>query len=268
MTNKLSTNILRLLRHRTRSTPLKQLEQRGLKNVSVLNLKDLKSLIQDAVNNTLSDFGISLSQEELQQINDRTREEFLRILADRDDLKASVKNMETELANLKDNLNLVRTELEVNQRLLKKEEEQAREGTSAPLTSESMVNIEAGLLARWSELLSQHDAEPVLKEKAIRLTLSLIEKERERAAAEARESQENRIVNLRRRISKLSKKLEQTEDLLERVRNENTADGGVPSEFRGVQGLSDEAVHHEEKAALLKEIFSLNMDLKRLMAEN
>ncbi|MBU0755060.1 MAG: hypothetical protein KJ645_07950 [Planctomycetes bacterium] len=238
-----------------------------MKNVSVLNLKNLKELIQDAVSNTLSDFGITLSQEELQQINDRAREEFLRVLTDRDDLKASMKNMESELANLRDNFLSLRTELEVNQRLLKTEEERVFEKSDAPLSSETMDNIEETLMARWDELMAKHHADGNLKDEAIRFTLNLIEEEREKAVIEAKDSQATRVYNLKRRIAKLNSKLKETEDLLDRVRSESHTDNGVASEFKGVQGLNDEALYHEEKEALLKEIFSLNMDLKRLMAE-
>lgn len=267
MTNKLSINIFRLLRHRTRSTSLRRLGQRGMKNVSVLNLKNLKDLIQDAVSNTLSDHGITLSQEELRQINDRAREEFLRVLTDRDDLKASMKNMESELASLRDNFLTLKTELEVNQRQLKLEEERVYEKSDAPLTSETMENIEETLMSRWDDLMSKHDADGDLKDQAIRFTLNLIEEEREKAVLEAKDSQATRIHNLKRRISKLNNKLKETEDLLDRVRAESQTDAGVASEFKEVQGLNDETVYHEEKEALLKEIFSLNMDLKKLMAE-
>ena len=49
--------------------------------------------------------------------------------------------------------------------------------------------------------------------------------------------------------------------------NARGAEQGIPSEFRGVQGLSEHAAYYEEKEALLREIFTLNMDLKKLMAE-
>lgn len=268
MTNKLSVNIFRLLRHRTRSTSLRRLGQSGMKNVSVLNLKNLKELIQDAVTTTLSDFGITLSQDELHQINDRAREEFLRVLADRDDLKVSMKNLETELANLRDNFHFLKTELEVNQRLLQNEEARVIEEQAVPIKPESLEHIEDHLMAKWNELLSEHGADEALKDKAIRFTLNLIEEEREKALIDAKGSQETRIGNLKRRIGKLNAKLEETENLLDRVRRESQIDRGVASEFKEVQGLNDEEAYREEKEALLKEIFTLNMDLKKLMAEH
>lgn len=267
MTNKLSLNILRLLRHRSKSTPLRRLEQRGLKNVTVLNIKDLKDLIRDAVNNTLRDFGISLSPDELKLINDRAREELLRVMGDRDDLKASMKNMEMELETLKGNFMLLKAELEVNSRMLESEETRVIDQDCAPLTHEGIETIESSLADSLRDLFAEHGGNEELRDQAILMAHHLIDREREKALDQAKASQEDRIAQLKRRIGKLNSKLRETEDLLTRVRAEARAEHGIPSEFRGLQGLSEHAAYYEEKEALLREIFTLNMDLKRLMTE-
>ena len=267
MTNKLSLNILRLLRHRSKSTPLRRLEQRGLKNVSVLNIKDLKDLIRDAVNNTLRDFGITLSPDELRLINDRAREELLRVMSDRDELRASMKNLEMELETLRGNFLMLKAELEMNSRLLESEETRVIEPEGVPLGREGIEQIEASLAERLSALFAEYGGNDELKDRAILMAHDLIRQERDKAVEQARVSQEDRIAQLKRRIQKLDTKLRETEDLLHRVRAEARAEQGVPSEFRGVQGLSEHAAYYEEKEALLREIFTLNMDLKRLMAE-
>jgi len=267
MTNKLSLNILRLLKHKSKSTPLRRLEQRGLKNVSVLNIKDLKDLIRDAVNNTLRDFGISLSPDELKLINDRAREELIRVMTDRDELKASMKNMEMELETLKGNFTLLKAELEVNNRLLENEETRVIGQEGVPLTHEGIETIESSMTQSLNDLFAEYGGNEELRDKAILMAHDLIEREKDRAIDQARTSQEERIAQLKRRIGKLNTKLRETEDLLHRVRAEARADQGIPSEFRGVQGLSEHAAYYEEKEALLREIFTLNMDLKKLMAE-
>lgn len=268
MTNKLSINIFRLLRHRTRSTSLKKLGQHGMKNVSVLNLKDLNGLIQEAVNNTLSDFGISLSQEDLQKINDRTREEFLRVLNDRDELKASMRTLEGEMENLRENFHLLKTELAVNSRMLHKEESRVVTTENIAISDDGLDSMESALVSRLNQLFMDNPGGEGLKEKALKITMDLISEEREKAVADAKVAQEERIENLKRRINKLNVKLSQTEELLRRAKEERVLDdGGVPSEFKDVQGLSDSESYHEEKSMLLKEIFTLNMDLKKLMAE-
>ena len=86
-------------------------------------------------------------------------------------------------------------------------------------------------------------------------------------SATAKVEHQDRVDKLKRRIQKLNTKLEETEDLLERVKAGGQVDVGIASEFRTAQGLKSEAAYFEEKKMLLKEIFSLNMDLKKLMAE-
>ena len=91
MTSKLSLNIFRFLRKQVRSTSLRRLEQRGLKNVSVIDVRDLKALIRDAVDHTLTEFGITLNEEDFERVNDRTRGQVMQLIADRDHLRESVK---------------------------------------------------------------------------------------------------------------------------------------------------------------------------------
>jgi len=239
-----------------------------MKNVSVLNLKDLNGLIQEAVNNTLSDFGISLSQEDLQKINDRTREEFLKVLNDRDELKASMRTLEGEMENLRENFHLLKTELAVNSRMLHKEESRIVSTESIAISDDGLDSMESALVSRLDRLFNEHPTGEGLKEKALKITMDLISEERAKAVSDARAAQESRIENLKRRINKLNAKLGQTEELLRRAREERVVnDDGVPSEFKSAQGLSEDETYHEEKSVLLKEIFSLNMDLKKLMAE-
>jgi hypothetical protein len=268
MSKKLSLNIFRLLTSRTRSTSLRRLEQQGMKHVSVLNVKDLNDLIQDAVNHTLGEFGISLSQEELRQVNDRTREEFLRVLADRDELRETMKNMGREMENLKENFNLLKAELEVNNQLLKNEEARSLDSAArASLTSEEQADALTDLKARFDELFSGSDSNEMLKEKAIDIAISMLGEMRDKAAMDAEGRQQERVDKLKRRITKLKSKLQETEDFLEKVKAQGVEDPGIASEFSRPQGLKDDAAFREEKTELLKEIFHLNMDLKKLMTE-
>jgi hypothetical protein len=267
MSKKLSLNIFRLLHNRTKSTSIRRLERQGVKNVSILNVKDLKTLIQDAVDKTLKDLGISLSQEELQKINDRTREEFLRILNDRDELKASMRTMGEEMEILKENIRLMKAELDVDNRLLQNEESQILQNKLAQVSHDREANLDSTLLVHLKSLLAESNVDVAVKDEVLRLTLHLVEKERERSESDIKASQEDRVHKLKRRIAKLNAKLEETEKILEKVRSQENMDQGVASEFKTPQGMDSDAVFREEKKALLKEIFTLNMDLKKLITE-
>jgi len=82
-----------------------------------------------------------------------------------------------------------------------------------------------------------------------------LQRSRPEAASETAKASQVELELLERRVQKLTAQLEETQELLARVRNEK-ADGeaGVPSIHRTVQGLTggDRAV--EQRRALMREI--------------
>lgn len=69
---------------------------------------------------------------------------------------------------------------------------------------------------------------------------------------------------LKRRIAKLNRALEANQRDLEEAYASIGAMQGIPSDFRGVQGLSATDPDRECKHALLREIFAANLELRRL----
>lgn len=69
---------------------------------------------------------------------------------------------------------------------------------------------------------------------------------------------------LRRRIAKLNRALEANQRDLEAAYASIGAMQGIPSDFRGVQGLSANDPDRECKQALLRGIFAANLELRRL----
>jgi len=267
MTNNLTMNFFRLLNKKTKSTSIRKLEKRGHKHVSVLNVKELKHLIQEAVDKSLGELGLTLSQEDLMKVNEHTRQQLLKIINDRNELEASVKYMAEELDQLKNNSQNLKTELEINQRILKREEERVQKNTLLPYALNLPNNIESTLQGRLMELFADKNIREDLQNDAIRITLDILADEREEVFKKAKSDHEDKIVTLRRRIKKLNNKLIKTEDLLHRANNESLIDSGVSSEYKTVQGLKDSSNYKKEKKALLTEIFNLNRDLKETMAE-
>ncbi|MFH2000081.1 MAG: hypothetical protein ABIK28_10385 [Planctomycetota bacterium] len=178
-----------------------------------------------------------------------------------------MRTLEGEMENLRENFHLLKTELAVNSRLLHKEETRVVSTESIAISDDGLYSMESALVSRLDQLFNEHPSGEGLKEKALKITMDLISEERERAVAEAKAAHESRLDNLKRRIDKLNAKLSQTEELLRRAKAERHLDEGIASEFKNAQGLSEDAAYREEKSVLLKEIFTLNMDLKKLMAE-
>ncbi len=70
-----------------------------------------------------------------------------------------------------------------------------------------------------------------------------------------------RVDLLERRLAKLVRSLEETEERLARVSWENAVDSGIASSYRTVQGLAG-ASQRALKAALMQQIFEANLELR------
>jgi len=78
---------------------------------------------------------------------------------------------------------------------------------------------------------------------------------------------EMQVEVLERRVKKLTAQLDETEQLLERVRREKSADeAGVASIYRTVQGLRGDEAAVAQRRALLHEIFRHNLELRSELA--
>lgn len=93
--------------------------------------------------------------------------------------------------------------------------------------------------------------------------------ERERAAAEERERDfRHQIDNLERRIAKLNEMLARTEADLARMAVTKDVDGGVPSVYRTVQGVSAMDEAKALKKDLMQKIFEANLELKNAVSRH
>ena len=78
---------------------------------------------------------------------------------------------------------------------------------------------------------------------------------------------EMQVEVLERRVKKLTAQLDETEQLLARVRGEKSADeAGVASIYRTVQGLRGDEAAVAQRRALLHEIFRHNLELRSELA--
>jgi hypothetical protein len=78
---------------------------------------------------------------------------------------------------------------------------------------------------------------------------------------------EMQVEMLERRVKKLTAQLDETEQLLARVRSEKSSDdAGVASVYRTVQGLRGDEAAVEQRRALLREIFRHNLELRSELA--
>ena len=76
------------------------------------------------------------------------------------------------------------------------------------------------------------------------------------------EGVQDAIQLLERRLQKLAGALESQEELLLRMRQQESQDAGVASNFRQVQGLPEGAPGSERKQELMRRIFESNQELR------
>lgn len=78
-------------------------------------------------------------------------------------------------------------------------------------------------------------------------------------------STQDRIDQLERRLAKLRALLAESEERLARAQLAEAVDPGVASCYRTVQGLPADAPQHDQKAALMEQIFAANLELHEIL---
>ena len=271
MNRDLSDNILRVMRESVKATSVKDLKKRGLTNVTLLDLRNLDTLIREAVSRTLRQQGVKLSSSEMKTQSDRVKKEFFKVVSEKNSMEAeiaSIKNhLEKPLDELRRNFQRLAVKVEADRTLLAQEESRiAEDGVSIP--DSRLATFESKLRLRLKELFHEPPVDKKLANSVVAAALDLFERERQAAFQEASTEQEQRVLLLKRRLAKLSAKLEETEKVLLQVEEARESGEPLPAHFQDVQELlkTDEKYVEERREALQK-MFELNMELKKLFDE-
>jgi hypothetical protein len=184
------------------------------------------------------------------------------VLEDRDQLDGALKEMAVETVRLRERYQLGgKGAVEAPASRGADETERADD---MPAAEASGSDIEGIVASRMDELLEKLSRGEAMDSDAFRAVQAWLNEERERILEETRSSQSGRIDLLKRRIAKLSAKLNEAEDRLAQSETVEDLESGLASEYRSVQGLAQGSEHYEAKKAVLKEIFDLNRELRKL----
>lgn len=236
------------------NTSVDQLKKRGVEKVNVLGIDRIVRLIEQAVHKSLKN---RLLAADRAAVADATTEEFVRLLKSNEDLRRSRDELAERQARAEEETNEMRLELqrlrqELEQRLdAAQVEQRARyEGENAEISERVRLLFEAG-------------GQMPSSDQVLAIVMDLVDSER-RTAVTALEAARNREVDqLQRRIAKLNRSLEVTEERLSQVAAMKDVDGGIASIYREVQGLNGGDSHASRKRELMADIFKANMALQK-----
>ena len=239
---------------------LDQLKKRGVKQVNVIGLDRVVSLVEQAVSRTLRSRLMGLEGAE---IADEAKHEFLRMLQRADDLERSRDEMaemqrraQDEVAELRQRLEQQRVMLEDRLGIALADEADRYEGEDADLRR--AIDAEFRAFAERGDTNMGGLRDRILDEFQSRIEAA------RREAAAAREAVRDREVDLlQRRIQKMSEALEANEARLAEVARIGNFDDGLASVYKSVQGLRPEAQQFARKKELMAEIFKANLALQK-----
>lgn len=275
MSTKDQSGIRKALKDKTERIPLRALEKRGFRNVQVLDMRTIERIVQDAVDNTLDRRLQSVSAEERTEIEREAKAEFLKLLQEHKELRAQKDASDRERDKLSSQVQNLRSELTARQQELAEEEARSLDQKSFSLSAESFVELERKVRQLFGRLMGEEQrmclaqvGPKALKglsefERDLALLIDrVLGDQRDRYVEKERAEHQEKIDLLERRIAKLSKTLEQTEDTLRKVAQAKSLDPGVASIFDSVQGLDLSDIDFERKSELLKEVFIQNLSLQ------
>lgn len=244
------------------------------RRLNLVNQAHLLRSIEEAVRRGLTDRLDGVDDETLARITSTTKAELLTLLKagaqavrglskekfleeaerDRQRIVAEREQASEDLQALLEQVDVRRGEmLRAREEL---EEESRRSGDAQ----------DEALMRRVETLFEEGDyaAEAAdLREQVTALLLGSVRSERDKVVAAQMSDHRQSVENFERRITKLTRSLEVTEDELRRMAERKEVDPGVASVFRTVQGLNAGEDDLEAKTEMMASIFEANMTLQK-----
>jgi hypothetical protein len=257
MSNSINSAFQEALREMGRPTTPEDLRRRGIKRLRSVTTSEVSLLIERAVNRTLMERTIgALDPVEKAEILHSAQNQFTRQLHDFQDLADSRQALEAHRRESQAELARLRESLEVR-RLA-----EARPGAPSESASEVRQRLIVEIRACLQPLLPEGSFGGVDR-RVVEDLRALTERHVAQALEQLRHGFQIETENQERRVAKLVKSLEETEQVLARVAAAKAIDPGVASIYDSVQGLSAADAAVEKKKELLVHIFEANLALRQ-----
>ncbi len=266
----LADSVFRLFRENSDVVPINRLKKQGVKNVTVLDWGRIQNLIEKAVDEALSRRNIELAPNVLAGVHREAREAFHRLLEQRDRLEETARTLEQEKADLSKNVVELRGEIARSEEQLAKERSRAVEYADVAVEGAQLDHALLKLEERVRAMAPQAGTTDAA-DFAARIAAaakSLLDEERRRAFDQASNEHRLKVEQLERRVSKLQRTLNETEEVVERLKTAKEGDPGIESVYKSVQGLDPKDQRAREKRGLLDQVFKLNLELREVIAES
>ena len=259
MTRTPARNLYHMLRGAAQKTTVDGLKKRGHRTVSVLNFRDVQQMIGRAIENTLQRRGLDLDRADIQ---DEVRHEFLSLMRERDALQNTVDALLREKEELDENRVALATELTK----ATEEYEHAQEAVEAGVPKD-VADLMRRITAEVTDTQNAAGVNADLTRKTLELVEHALQDHVQNLSDHAQVAQQSHLQNLQRRITKLKRKLQETEDMLERARAEGVQPEGIEGEYVD-PGVKRGDPNFQMKKDLLGEIFRLNVELRQMLNKN
>jgi hypothetical protein len=259
MTRLLARNLFHLMRGSAVRTTLDGLKKKGHRSVSVLNFRDMQLFISRSIENTLKRSGINLDGKDIQ---DDVRHEFLSLMQERDVLQDTVDAMLREKTELTENKGALVVEID----RATQEFESARDIFGGDAQSKDLQELMERIQTALTNSMGRAGVDATAVSQALDIVAVAIDQHRELLNQRAATGADARLDQMQRRIEKLKRKLEETEDMLARARLEG-GPTGVEGE-RVIPGVGGSDPNAAMKKELLGEIFKLNVELRQMLNKN
>jgi predicted nucleic acid-binding Zn-ribbon protein len=271
LANALTRSLAALFHSRADVTSLKRLEREGFRTVKVLDVEKLEEIVIEAVERVVADLHADPAAPD--HLAEGAQIELLKLLGNETrlgernaQLTRAQRMLEGDLGRLQGALSESRKRFEAGvERAGREAMEELREelDTSlAELFERARSDVEEAAPGAGGRIVA-------LQAPMREAMLALLAKALRRSRPEATSESQLQLELLERRVQKLTVQLEETQELLARVRNEKAAvEEGVPSIHKTVQGLKGGERGVEQRRALMREIFRHNLELRNPLQDS
>jgi hypothetical protein len=267
VTHAFTRSIAALFRSKADVATLRQLDREGIRTVSVLDFDQIEELVGQAIERELRE-SAAQGERSAASIVQGAQLEFLKLLGDDRRVEQKRDEFARQEAELASNLRELEAALGQKQVELGQRSEAVAQATLDELRAQLDASLAAAFLRSGKALSPEASAalaslQPALRESMLALLAAAITVKSKAPAAAGDEAE---LERLRRRITKLTAQLGETEQLLARARAErHEAEEGVASIYREAQGLATSAKDADLRKTLLREIFEHNRELRRTL---